>query len=163
MRKAVRAIVVRGDQVLVMHRNKFGKEYYTLIGGGIDAGETAEQALSREVFEESGFSLQSGRLVFVEESGDPYGTQYIYLCEVTGDNQPQLSPQSDEAKIYDMGNKHTPMWMPIKEFASVEFRTPRLQKALLYGFEHGFPPQAVQLDMAYLDLVQANIAKKGQA
>jgi ADP-ribose pyrophosphatase YjhB (NUDIX family) len=162
MRKAVRAIVVRGNQTLVMHRNKFGHEYYTLLGGGIDAGETAEQALHRELLEESGFVLQGARLVFVEEAGDPYGTQYIYLCHVSGDT-PKLSAMSDEAKLFDLGNKHTPMWVPLDQFDTLEFRSPALQKAMLYGFEHGFPEQPVQLDTEFLDKVQTNIAKKGQA
>ena len=160
MRKAVRAIVVRGDQMLVMQRDKFGQVYYTLIGGGIDAGETAEQALQREIREESGFVLKSARPVFIEEAGDPYGTQYIYLCEVDGD-EPKLWEGSDEAKLFPLGNKHTPMWMPTKDLGSVTFRTPLLQKALQYGLEHGFPRQPVQLDAAYLDTVQTNIAKKG--
>lgn len=158
----MRAIVVRDDRMLVMQRDKFGQVYYTLIGGGIDAGETADQALRREISEESGFALQSARPVFIEEAGDPYGTQYIYLCEVTGD-EPKLSPESDEAKLFDLGNKHTPMWIPIKDLPSLTFRTPGLQKALQYGFEYGFPQQSVQLDGAYLDAVAANIVKKGQA
>lgn len=162
MRKAVRAIVVRGDQTLVMHRNKFGHEYYTLLGGGIDSGETAELALHRELLEESGFNLQSARLVFVEEAGDPYGTQYIYLCDVSGET-PQLSPASEEAQLMALGNKHTPMWVPIDQFEQLEFRSPALQKAMMYGFAHGFPEQPVQLDMEFLDKVQTNIAKKGQA
>lgn len=159
MRKAVRAIVVKGDQTLVMHRNKFGREYYTLLGGGIDPGETAEQALRREILEESSLYVTNGRLVFVEEAGDPYGTQYIYLCEVSG-GEPKLGEDSDEAKLFDMGNQHTPMWVPIKDFASLSFRSELLQQAMLYGFQYGFPEQAVELDRQYLDTVQSNVAKK---
>lgn len=160
MRKAVRAIIVKDDQTLVMHRNKFGHEYYTLLGGGIDSGEAPEQALRREIQEESGLMVTGGRLVFVEEAGDPYGTQYIYLCEVAG-GEPQLHPESEEAKLFAMGNQHTPMWVPIKDFANLTFRTDILQKAMLYGFQYGFPQQPAQLDMQYLDAVQANVAKRG--
>lgn len=157
----MRAIVIRDDQMLLMHRNKFGHEYYTLLGGGMHPGESAEQALTREIMEESSFQLVSARPVFVEESGDPYGTQYIYLCEVQGD-KPQLHSQSDEAKLIEMGNVHTPMWVPIKEFAQAKFRTDLLQQAILFGLKHGFPAQAVLLDQQFLDTVQANIiAKKG--
>jgi 8-oxo-dGTP diphosphatase len=160
MRKAVRAIVVRDGQALLMHRNKFGREYYTLLGGGMQPGESPEQALSRELLEESGFQLLSARPVFVEEPGDPYGTQYIYLCEVQGD-KPVLHPGSDEAKLIEMGNVHTPMWVPLKDFALLRFRTDMLQKAIVFGLQHGFPAQPVQLDQQFLDSVQANIAKKG--
>lgn len=160
MRKAVRAIVVRGNQMLVMHRNKFGREYYTLIGGGVQGNESAEQALRREVAEEAGFTILGGRLVFVEEAGDPYGTQYIYLCDVDG-TEPQLAPDSPEAGLFPLGNEHTPMWAPIDEIGKLPFRSENLRQAILYGFTYGFPDQPVQLDRQYLDQVQSNIAKKG--
>ena len=156
----MRAIVVRDGQMLLMHRNKFGQQYYTLLGGGIQPGEAPEQALAREIMEESGFQVVSARPVFIEEPGDPYGTQYIYLCEVQGD-KPALHTDSEESKLIEMGNVHTPMWVPIEEFAQSKFRTDMLQKAILFGLRHGFPAQPVQLDQQFLDSVQANIAKKG--
>jgi ADP-ribose pyrophosphatase YjhB (NUDIX family) len=45
MRKAVRAIIIKDDKLLVMNRNKFGKVYDTLPGGNVEIGETLEQAL----------------------------------------------------------------------------------------------------------------------
>jgi 8-oxo-dGTP diphosphatase len=161
MRKAVRAIIIRDGQLLVMKRNKFGREYYTLIGGGVQGGESNEQTLRREIAEESGFSLTSGQLVFVEEAGDPYGTQYIYLCEAEG-TTPKLDEASVEAQIFDMGNEHIPMWVPAETFKKLEFRSMGLRDAVMYGMQYGFPEQPVLLDRQYLDQVQSNVAKKGQ-
>ena len=98
MKQAVRAIVVRGDKLLVMHRNKFGEQYYTLVGGGVDSGEQPEQSLHRELAEEAGLRIANPRLLFVEEAGDFYGTQYIYLCDDTGGDI-AMHPQSDEAHL----------------------------------------------------------------
>lgn len=84
MRKAVRAIVIRNDQILVMKRQKFGQLYHTLVGGGIDHGETPEQALRRELYEETGLEIASPQLVYVEEAGDPFGTQFVFLCQICG-------------------------------------------------------------------------------
>lgn len=53
IRKAVRAIIIKEGQLLIMHRNKFGQEYDTLPGGNIEVGETPEQALYRELEEET--------------------------------------------------------------------------------------------------------------
>ena len=75
MRIASRLIMVRNNQLLVMHRNKFGSEYYALIGGGVDPGENPMHALTREVREETGLMLANPKLVYIEEAGKPYGTQ----------------------------------------------------------------------------------------
>lgn len=145
MRKAVRAIVVKDDALLVMHRNKFGEEYYTLVGGGIDLGETAEQALFREVKEETTLDIANPRLVFVEEAGDPYGNQYIYLCDYM-DGEISLPPESEEAKIHALGqNLYKPMWLPIKQLPDVPFLSETLKSVLMNALSHGFPekPQTI--------------------
>lgn len=155
----MRAIVVRDDKILVMRRNKFGQEYYILVGGGVDAGETLEQALAREIQEETGFRLLQSTLVFTESHEDMYGHQYIYLCEVEG-TVPALAETSDEAHIHALGkNLYTPRWMPINELAGVPFRTPELQQAILLALQHGFPPQPVELDRQYLEHIHSKVKK----
>ena len=139
MRKAARAIIIKDDTLLVIHRNKFGKEYYTLPGGGIDAGETPEQAVVRELDEETGVKATIERLVFVEEPGEPYGTQYIFLCRyLTG--EPQLREDSEEAALNKQGkNLYTPLWLPLADIASVAFMSPALQKAIQKAVINSFP------------------------
>lgn len=137
-RVAFRAIVRRGDKLLVMCRDKFGQRYYTLIGGGMAPGESPQQTLARQLRSEASMRLTSARPVFKEEVGDPYGTQYVYLCECEGD-QPALSPDSEEAKITALGqNLYTPQWITVEEFKTVQFLTERLRQAILEGIEKGF-------------------------
>ena len=84
MRTSVRAIVVKDDTLLVMHRNKKGKEYYALIGGGVDPGESLEEALHRELEEEACIAVSNPRLVIIQEGGERFGLQYMYLCDYIG-------------------------------------------------------------------------------
>ena len=51
--------------------------------------------------------MQNPRLVFVENAGDIYGMQYIYLCEYVG-GEPALNPESDEYAIKCHGPKPIP-------------------------------------------------------
>lgn len=141
MRQSVRAIIVRDGNLLVMKRNKFGKEYYTLVGGGVDPGETLEQSLVRELYEETGVTAQSARLVFVEQAGTLYGDQYIYLCDGAS-GEPALNPNSEEAKISSLGqNTYQPMWLALSELPNVPFVSEALKQRILAGFTSGFPAQ----------------------
>ncbi len=146
MKHAIRAIVTNGDKLLVMKRNKFGKQYYTLIGGGIEMGEELEVALRRELDEETGLTVGSVRLVYVEEPGAPYGTQYVFLCEYLG-GEPVLSPDTPEAHISAAGqNTYEPTWLPIAELADSNFVSGSLKVELVEALEHGFPDEPMQID-----------------
>lgn len=137
--KAVRAVIIKDGKLLAMHRNKFGMEYYTLIGGGVDVGEDNETALRRELREETGLEVGDVRLVFIEDVGAMYGEQHVYLCEYKG-GEPKLSVDSEEAKISAMGkNMYTPVWLPLSTLMEVTFRSGLIRDALLDGARNGFP------------------------
>ena len=141
----MRAIVFRDNNLLVMKRNKFGTQYYTLPGGAIDMGENADQALAREMSEETGVQLGDARLVFVEDGGEIYGVQYIYLANYV-DGEPHLSPNSDEASINALGkNTFEPVWLPFADLAAASFVTERLKAAILQAIQHGFPEKPVTI------------------
>jgi ADP-ribose pyrophosphatase YjhB (NUDIX family) len=137
----VRAIVIKDDALLVMHRNKFGHEYYTLVGGGVELGEDLEQALHRELQEETSLQVANPRLVYVEDGGEPYGDQYVYLCDYAA-GEIAMSADSEEAKINQLGqNLYTPMWLPLAQLADVPFVSPGLKQRILRALESGWPPE----------------------
>ncbi len=146
MKQAIRAIVTNNNQMLVMKRNKFGKEYYTLIGGAIEMGEDAETALRRELQEETSMQVGGVKLVFVEEADPPYGIQFVYWCEYVG-GDPVLQPTTAEYEISQAGqNTYQPMWLPIAELPNVNFVSGSLKEALIDSFTRGFPSEPIQLD-----------------
>lgn len=53
-RRVASAIICEQGRVALVHVRRDGDERYFLPGGGIDNGETAEQALLREIVEECG-------------------------------------------------------------------------------------------------------------
>jgi len=139
MKQAVRAIVIKDDSLLVMHRNKFGHQYYTLVGGGVDHGEHPEQSLYREIMEETGVQVANHRLVFVEDAGDMYGIQYVFVCDYVS-GEPALSPNAEESHINALGqNLYTPGWLPLSQLPQVEFLSHGLRERILNGVQHGWP------------------------
>ena len=143
---AARAIIIEGTKILVMHRNKHGKEYFTLVGGRINEGETPEQALQREVKEETGLDVTACRLVYGEEHPEPYNHQYIFLCEVAPHGDVAIQDASEEALMNRINiNTHQPLWVETSSFAGLPFLTIALQTAIVTALKKGFPQEPVRL------------------
>lgn len=142
MAQAARAIIFNGNQMLVMYRNKHGREYYTLVGGRIDEGETPQSALVREVKEETGLDVIKAQLVFTETHSAPYNSQYIFLCEVASAEGAAIQETSEEGFLNRMGgNIHQPYWTETAKFAQLPFHTMQLQQAIVDALKNGFPQE----------------------
>lgn len=146
MHQAVRAIIIEDNKLLLMHRNKEGSEYWTLVGGGVNEGETNEEALVREVMEETGLKVTKAQLVFIEGHPAPYKDQYIFLCEVAPHDAVGLQATSEESFMNKLGtNMHMPTWAYTNAFPRVPFRTSKLQNVIVEALENGFPDQPIKL------------------
>lgn len=145
MRHAVRAVIVRDNKLAIMHRNKFGKEYWTLPGGAVEIGDELVAALFREVAEELSVVIKEPQLVFTEDAGAPYGMQYVFLCEYVS-GELALSPHSEEAAINKIGqNIYEPRWLSLQDLEAHPCVSKRLQAALVEAFRSGFPSQTLQI------------------
>lgn len=51
----------QGDKVLLNRRADADSEIWEFIGGGLEAGETPQEAIQREILEEVGYSLSQRR------------------------------------------------------------------------------------------------------
>ena len=114
MRIRAVAILVENGKVALIERHRAGRHYFTFPGGGVDSGETAEQAVVRELEEETGLHVVVRRKVgevwfegnrqeyfLVESLGGEFGT---------GTGEEFLEPLP--------GNPHGtyhPLWMPISQ------------------------------------------------
>ena len=59
-RPSVRGIIIKDGKIAMMHSIKYN--YYKLPGGGIEAGESYEETLIREVREESGLIVKKNSI-----------------------------------------------------------------------------------------------------
>ena len=62
----VGAIIMKDNKILMVGNDK--DKFLYSVGGRIKFGETAEEAVIREVFEETGHKLEIDRLGFVHEN-----------------------------------------------------------------------------------------------
>ena len=60
------AIIIEDNSILFATNDS--ENYYYSIGGAIELGETAEEAIKREVLEETGVAYDIDRLAFVQEN-----------------------------------------------------------------------------------------------
>lgn len=58
---AVIVLIHRGDEALLVHAKNFKGDFYGLVAGFVETGETLEEAVHREVMEETGVSITNLR------------------------------------------------------------------------------------------------------
>ena len=130
-RTAVRAVVLNGKNLLMIHSSNVGD--YKFPGGGVDEGETHAQALQREVQEECGTSIlnvgsEIGAVIEynipLESDYDVFKmTSFYYRCNVMDG----FGEQKLDGYEQDLGFE--PKWIDIDEAIGVN-------KSLLRSDKH---------------------------
>lgn len=110
------AIIIEDEYVLFASNEK--EKYYYSIGGGVHMGESAEEAVIREVYEETGVKYEIERLAFIHENffigdGSLEGKEcheiaFYFLMKPRGTRK--LNSNS-----YTQGVKENMYWLPINK------------------------------------------------
>ena len=61
----VGAIIIEEEKILFVRNRR--EEFYYTVGGGVHLGETSEEAIEREVYEETGLKYGVDRIAFIHE------------------------------------------------------------------------------------------------
>ncbi len=96
-------IIVNDGRILLMHRKRADRDYYVVPGGGVEPGETANDAAVREAKEETGLTVKLGeRLCTCDNDGrlEHYFLAASYRGElgITGPERERRSPDN----LYDL-------------------------------------------------------------
>ena len=111
------AAIIIEDGAVLMAKNDRDAHYYS-VGGGVHIGETSEQAVIREVFEETGVYYEIDHLAFINEcffygersleGKECHGVEFYYLMKPRGTRE--LGADKESAGM--LGGEYM-CWLPI--------------------------------------------------
>lgn len=122
------AVIVQDGDLLLTHWNENGRTGWTLPGGGLEDYETTEQAVVREVREETGYDAELRTLLGVDSlfltpeqrivpgAGPLHAFRVVYLARILGGELThEVGGTSDEARwvpLDDVGDLPTLSLVP---------------------------------------------------
>ncbi|MER8084241.1 NUDIX domain-containing protein [Streptomyces sp. NPDC087532] len=77
-------IVIQDGRLLVLDQDTDGPRRWSLPGGKVENGETLQEALVREMWEETGAKVQVGRLLYVCDNTDVHVVHVTFEACVIG-------------------------------------------------------------------------------
>jgi NAD+ diphosphatase len=111
------AVVQYHGQILLARNAAWGPKMYALITGFMEAGETPEGGISREVKEETNLDVSEVNLLGVWDFQRM--NQVIIAYHVVADGDVQLSPELADYRLYDYAD--IKCWPAGTGFAMAEF------------------------------------------
>lgn len=134
MRERAGVVLIRDGKILLMFRHHWsqhnGHEYYILPGGTIEPGENPEEAVVRELKEETGLDITIQSKLFEHEvppGTSKYGRQHYFLASAEG--EPVLGGEESAANHPD--DYYELRWVPINDLPATEIFHPDTKKLLL--------------------------------
>ncbi|HEU5114463.1 MAG TPA: NUDIX domain-containing protein [Candidatus Paceibacterota bacterium] len=120
------ALIIKDGQVLLLCRRKPGEDVYMLPGGTVEDGETPEEAVEREIMEET--SIESAFIKkldsFVTASERTHHIfEYKYMS-----GTPRLHPDSPEHVGSTKDTYFEPVWVDVKLVKDLEMWPEEVKK-----------------------------------
>jgi len=124
-------IVIKDQQILLIHRRKNGLEYWVFPGGHRQTGETGEDSVLREIEEETSILAQNPKLIFEKYDQDKKQKDFYYLCDWLSGKIPKLN--GEEAVRLNQNNFYEPLWLDLKDCRDLNI-LPKVAKSWLLDY-----------------------------
>lgn len=125
------AIIIQQGKILLIKRFRADRgEYFVFPGGGVEEGETPEQALIREAKEETSLDVEIDRKLFefINPSPTHHRQEYYFLItKFTGD----VALGGPEKSYMNKNNQFYPIWVDINKLPHIPNLYPEESNLLL--------------------------------
>jgi 8-oxo-dGTP pyrophosphatase MutT (NUDIX family) len=115
MRIRAGIVLIEENKVALIERHRAGLDYFVFPGGGVDEGETAEQAAVREAMEELGIQVAIQRKVAEVQMGRRSRQVYFLVEQTGGEFGTGTGEEFDANPDHPQQGIYIPIWMPIDE------------------------------------------------
>lgn len=136
--------IIENEKILTMHYQYGGQDVYNLPGGNLEFGESLTLALTRELEEELGITIEIGELMMVGEVhfSDPQKQTIHFIFEgKIVEGNPMLNPEHTSALAI--------RWLSIKELSNVNLY-PNISKSLKEYLSGNLPDKYIgKLDQTW--------------
>jgi 8-oxo-dGTP diphosphatase len=113
-----RVIIIREDTIALIERQRSGRCYYIFPGGGVEPGETLEEAAVREAAEELGLVVTIGRHV-AEAVYQTYILHFFLATPIGGTFGTGHGPEMNGHTTAEQGI-YRAVWLPLDALLTVE-------------------------------------------
>ena len=130
-------IVINNQHVLLIQRLVEEKEYYVFPGGGVEEGEEIEDAVLRELYEETTVKASIQKLIYHFNYLDQDSEHFFYLCNYI-DGTPELG-EGNEKKEMEAGTAYyKPLWFPIENLSQTTIYPMEARNWLIADIKNNF-------------------------
>ena len=138
-KKRAGGVCIYDNKILLMHRINLERvageqEYYVIPGGGVEDGETVEQAVVRELDEETSVMVSTGELILKRYVTETDRDEYYYVCTYVS-GEPKLREDTNEFEEMKLGvHFYKPMWLALSEINNVTIYPVEIKDILVKKF-----------------------------
>ena len=127
-----RTVIIQDRHIALMRRERVpGRVYYMVPGGGVEDGETPEQAAVREAFEEVGLHVRIDRLLLIARFGQD--DHYCYLAHVAGGTFGTGAGPEFTERSAEMHGTYAPVWLALDQVGGLDVRPGPIAAAIIDG------------------------------
>jgi len=124
------AFIIKNNELLFA--KNINSPYYYLVGGGIEENETSEEAVVREIYEETGLKLEIDKLVIIQERFHVVDKQKFHEIRFFYSVKDNVEIDIADGTFTDQGTDETLHWFPVDKLSEYNI-VPSFLKTLSFS------------------------------